>query len=455
MPDDLLENTPSDCAEHLIVQIYNAANESIGNIVDCSHLHTIYKAEVIDTLSNNTCLTIITVQDYLPPTLDCPDLLVYCHESIHPDSIGYPIVADNCTPLSIEDLTYVDEWFDLDCNTTVDNQTVTHKIERLWTVSDATGLTTTCVQSIYLKNILFSDIDFPVNRLGTDYPELDCSDEPTDLDLTGRPMAFGQFFDDADYCDLNVFYNDQFFPTCGGGQQLHRTWEVHNWCTDNFVEHLQIINFADNTAPQMECLDDRTISTDALDCTATVHLPQPNASDNCSIFEIIPTWEFGTGFMPYNNVPAGSHPITYTAYDVCGNTSVCTMILTIEDQEAPVVICKDLLSVGLQADGSARVYAHTFDDGSSDNCQIAYMEVSRTNSNYGAYVEFDCSDVGESPIEVHLRVHDTRGLFNICTGRIDVMDNVFPQINCPADITIQCTQDYICLLYTSPSPRDS
>ena len=58
-----------------------------------------------------------------------------------------------------------------------------------------------------------------------------------------------------------------------------------------------------------------------------------------------PTWEFGSGYGPFTDVPGGTHIITYMATDECGNTAVCTTELTVVDNTEPVAVCKELVPV--------------------------------------------------------------------------------------------------------------
>ena len=69
-------------------------------------------------------------------------------------------------------------------------------------------------------------------------------------------------------------------------------------------------------------------------------------------------------------LPVGTHTITYTGTDACGNESTCEQKITVEDNVAPIAICDEHTIVSLGSDGTASIGAITFDDGSTDNCEI-------------------------------------------------------------------------------------
>lgn len=89
--------------------------------------------------------------------------------------------------------------------------------------------------------------------------------------------------------------------------------------------------------------------------------------------------------------------------------------------------------VALTDDGSAKVYAETFDDGSHDNCAMGGFRVRRmtpgncpspikADDQFGPYVEFCCNDIPNNPTLVVLEVTDLAGNTNECMVRVIVQD---------------------------------
>ena len=91
---------------------------------------------------------------------------------------------------------------------------------------------------------------------------------------------------------------------------------------------------------------------------------------------------FGNGGI-MENIPFGTHDIVYIAEDDCGNISQETVSITVRDAVSPTVICEENISVSLTQDGTAWVFASTFDDGSHDNCAIDSMRVRRMETCAG------------------------------------------------------------------------
>jgi len=167
------------------------------------------------------------------------------------------------------------------------------------------------------------------------------------------------------------------------------------------------------------------------------------AFDSCSDFTVQPSWEFGTGYGPFTDVPVGVHTITYMATDKCGNSSSCTTKVTILDTSRPIAICRDELHIALTNDGFAEVNAVVFDGGSRDNCEVVKWEIARTaNDIFGDSLRFTCADVG-TPISIQLKVYDAAGLSSMCGTTVIITDEIRPVITaCPTNISLDCTQNY-------------
>ncbi len=116
---------------------------------------------------------------------------------------------------------------------------------------------------------------------------------------------------------------------------------------------------------------------------------------------------------------------------------------------APTAICDQNTVVAIGQNGTSIVQAITFDDGSTDNVGIVLMEVRRMDSpacpgsdgtSFGPTVPFYCCDIGTT-VMVEFRVSDAAGNVNSCMVEVEAQDKLIPVINCPADISILCT-DY-------------
>ena len=114
--------------------------------------------------------------------------------------------------------------------------------------------------------------------------------------------------------------------------------------------------------------------------------------------------------------------VTVAAGDGAGNVSNCHSIITVStvDANAPVAVCQPT-TVAISLTGVGMLDPATIDGGSADNCGIATLSADVTH--------FSCPDIGTT--NVVLTVEDAAGNSD----------------NCNAIVTI-------CLLYTSPSPRD-
>ncbi|MBK6698326.1 MAG: T9SS type A sorting domain-containing protein [Saprospiraceae bacterium] len=137
--------------------------------------------------------------------------------------------------------------------------------------------------------------------------------------------------------------------------------------------------------------------------------------------------------------------------DECGNSTDCYTEVTVADLVPPIAVCDQKTVVSLTIDGTAKIEAITFDDGSLDNCMIDRFEVKRMDdgipcntingNQWGPYVFFCCADIGKT-IMVSLRVWDKAGNSNTCMVEVQVQDKIPPIIFCPPHITVSCEFDY-------------
>lgn len=429
---------PTFCPGTISISLFDENNEPAPNPLTCDYLGQTITVVLEHAATGNTCSGTLEVRDYLPPQLSCSNKFILCTQDPAPALIGQPAMTDNCTPASSISASYTDQFTDLPCNATAGGQAVTARIDRSWQASDASGNSSTCLQQIWIKKAELQDVSFPPDLDGFQSAPLNCGQDPYDLSLTGAPNIEGQVIEAGSNCDLAAFKSDQVINNCGtGSYTVLRTWTVSDFCGSGSIQHIQVIKVQDLVPPTITPPDDFTVGTTDLNCSGWVSLPPATASDDCSAVTVQASWAYGNGFGPFL-VPDGQHVATYTATDACGNTATATARVTVLDDDPPQVICTGEVQVAISASGTGYVLPATLDAGSWDNCSALLLEVSRDGEVFTPIVQVNCADIG-TPIQVYLRATDGVGLENFCIVDVTVRDFIKPTLNCPAAITLNCT----------------
>jgi len=418
-------------------------------------------------------------------------------------------LLDACSAVT---LTYTDMVAPQNCQSDY-----TSIITRRWMAKDASGNTSVCFQTIYLIRPNINDVEFPPDYDGIDAPEFSCTgDYPTPelingMGLQGSPFVFGQ----STGCSINWDYIDAIVWICSGSYNIQRTWTVNDDCNNNLLQHVQTLRIRDKTGPTfVECPADVSTTTDPFSCCSTVNLPDVLVTDVCSkisnINAVITTVDPLTQtildeFVVLGNVisfpgndlsnpdtlgafgnspclPAGTHYVTYTVQDNCGNTSTCSFSLSVNDYSPPVADCDEFTVVAIGIDDPQDCYypsangcefagvtwakAASFDDGSYDNCNGIRFRIRRA-APYSACIQdlndcefatataeadsikFYCCEVGTT-FSVILRVYqldpdgnislypDGSPIYNECQVQVSVQDKLKPACDPPLNITVNC-----------------
>lgn len=449
---------------------------------------------------------------------------------------------DNCTDAI---LSYSDVFEDQGCS-----DTIAQILYRTWTVADGHGNSRVCTDTISFLRLPAGSITYPDDFNGTIQPSLLCEELSPDPGNSiipsigwnplpnGNPSPENEYYpapnDDivkwygtgvpvAQGCeDISYSYTDLRVEACSSGAssacfKVLRTWTIWEACSGLSYQHLQTIKVEDSAPPVISDIVDLTISTPSTSCLADWYATVPNLADNCNPeTNLTYTLHSTAGNVSYNStieryylsdLPLGTHIITYTASDCCGNSEVQTINLTVEDQVPPTATCVSFLTSSLTIDGTVKVFPPSFDDLSNDNCGTVYFKVIRmedllgtangSNNNqstttcdaengddnatrFGNQIYFDdqvvfcCEDQFNGPHTVVLRTFDVdpgegpvnpnrmsaggdlHGHFNDCMSEIYIDDKMGPGISCPADVTLQCTDDWTNLNLTgSPVAFDN
>lgn len=478
--DALLEGGAYGCYEDFGVEAtYNGV--SVGTtvqndygtgysvILDNSILNTPIDISVIELETGNSCWGTVTVEDKLAPVIDsCNNLVLNCGDDFSPVE---PSVTENCSTVFFEMEEDVEEGT---CQDTFSSQ-----ITRIWVAIDAEGNESeACTQVITILKDSFENLVFPLNYdgLAGNFDELECDGGGTIyavgadglpsataigiLPGTGEPsLGFG-------CSEIISYYTDDVVPTCGIGYKVLRRWTVVNWCTGEVVEDTQVIKVSDLKAPNFDGPQDITVAATE-HCHGEYQLPLIPAIDNCGDASVYFTSDEGiidNGFFKVDIVELNNaYSLSAIGVDECGNENVQKFTVTFVDLTPPVVIAESSLTVSLALDGTAKLYATSFDDGSHDGCSDVGFSVLRNfstcapqdyflpagddNFQFNEVVHFCCEDVGE-PQMVTFRVCDdadnseTFGSAgdncNIVMVEVIVQNKTAPIITCPPFMTVNC-----------------
>jgi hypothetical protein len=111
----------------------------------------------------------------------------------------------------------------------------------------------------------------------------------------------------------------------------------------------------------------------------------------------------------------GNNVVTITTKDESGNESGATIIVTVVDTTPPIAYLKEA-TVYLDGNGFGTLTMDDVDNGSTDNCRIAQMELSRTG--------FSCNDLDEPEVTVFLL--DKSGNSTYARAKVTVKDTLKP-----------------------------
>ena len=458
---DLIGVELVDCPGEITVDIL-VNGQSIGDIITDEMIGQTFMVIIAHPASGQSCMTNITVVDKQAPLVNCPeDVTLGCATDLSAYNPLLPEDIDDCsnTEVTIDDVL-------ISSGNCVGN--IVSQYQRTYIIIDEYNNATTCEQVISLEKADLADVVFPPDLIGP--TALNCFPLPdTTPANTGYPTINGDDIINGSFCNLSAIHSNLILPLCSGTYKIIRTWTVIDWCNNNEAStHVQTIEILDSTAPIVDAPDNITVSTNPVNCTASVILPPATVTDDCAtIFTVRMQGPFGTihsngGALP--PLPVGTHQIIFIASTECNVEGFDTMYITVADLTPPGPVCHQFVAIPVNQVGTALVPAYVFNAGSSDNCGPVYVKVKRMNTPVDAdcfnpgnpanqfddFLQICCEDIPNNNIMVILRVYDLptvpgpvsdsylQGHFNDCMVQVEVQDKFAPELICPSDLTISC-----------------
>ena len=168
---------------------------------------------------------------------------------------------------------------------------------------------------------------------------------------------------------------------------------------------------ANNVTVYLDANGNASVSIDDID---------PGITDNCGIADR------SLDISSFNCSNIGDNNISLNVTDINGNSSNFSSIVTVIDNTIPTLVTQELM-IELDATGNATITSSQVDNGTTDNCGIDFISISKEN--------FNCSNVGENFITFTAK--DVNGNTNSKSVKITVTDVTAPNVitnNIPVEL---------------------
>jgi len=294
-------------------------------------------------------------------------------------------------------------------------------VTRIWTATDDCGNASSGVQIITVEDNTDPTITAPGDVT------VQCDNVP----VPGNPTVM-------DMCDTNpniVLTADTVFGTCVNEYVITRTWTATDAC-GNAASDSQVVTVEDTTFPTIT----GTLPTDiTVECNAIPTPPVPGTdiigADNCGLqafdYAVASTQGSDTDMCNFYNYTLTR---TWTAIDLCGNTTVHTQIITVGDNTPPSFTRPANLTVDCQNVNDLTITGNI--TGLSDNCDA------------GPTVDFVDVTVSTGSCPQNYTLERTWTVTDACGNSASDVQTIFVQditapnfSSVPQNETISCTND--------------
>ncbi|MBK9983805.1 MAG: T9SS type A sorting domain-containing protein, partial [Saprospiraceae bacterium] len=307
----------------------------VNSNVICVNKFTVTRTYRATDLCGNsaTCTQTIIVNDNTVPTLTCPvNVTVQCASLVPAVNTAGVVTADNCGP--VPTVTFV--------NDVISNQTCTNRfvVTRTYRSTDACGNSATCAQVITVFDNTAPTLTCPANVT------VQCATLVPAVNTAGVVTA-----DNCGAIPTVTFVSDVISNlTCINRFVVTRTYRSTDEC-GNSATCAQIITVFDNTAPVITFTDPLIANlANGGRFDVQCHGQDPNWSlpvlgtnsvsttDNCNGAVTV---TFSQILQAQGNCPVDGYitlyKLTWTATDVCGNSSTKFVFMALVDHIAPTL----------------------------------------------------------------------------------------------------------------------
>lgn len=278
------------------------------------------------------------------------------------------------------------------------------------------------------------------------YPLLDTDgDNMGDLPIIGNTCSFSAIFTD-----------ERIEAGNSRTIKIFRTYQIKDNCNNAppITLNPQLIEIKDTGKPSINCPsgnqlgtknNPNTITTGFNNCTATLNIVAPTASDDCGgtvkvDFEYAIDLSDSSRINNATGIPIGSYFAVYFGRDETGNRSdTCRVFFNVIDSNAPQAVCVDELNVSF-VNNLVTLKVEDIAVNNADNCGIVNQQIRKEGGTWGQTVSLTCAEINASN-KIYLRVLDGNGGENTCWTTVTAKDASAPECQPLTDQTIAC-EDY-------------
>ncbi len=424
-PDSLDDGSQAPCGLQGL-----AIDKSTFSCADIAASPVLVKLTVTGTNGKTASgFTEVTVKDTFPPVITCVDTIkaflgsdgTVIVDSAYLVAQGFEF-KDNCGVEQVQ--------LNSSLGLAFNCFTLGSTFGALVDVKDASGNTSSCLTRIVVVDKESPKLTCPSQSLIT----IELNPDGLDTFVISESGLFGA----TDNCsNPPKFSPDSLFFSCadigtwskkivlvdesGNDASCYRNFMVEDKTPPAIMCRYPIDGSGDTLRLYLDVYGQVSISPDTLDngtrdsCTA-VTLTARQTTFTCN--DITPP---GTGLA-----------INLYATDAFGNIDSCQSIIQVFDTIAPLVFCKDSITVYLDSMGTATVPDVDFFGLIKDECGIQDTVVSRTM--------FDCHDLGND-VYVDVTVTDIGGRTTTCQVKVIVKDKIAPVLVCKDEFTLELGTD--------------
>ena len=368
---------------------------------------------------SNTCMIQVEVEDKTAPLISCPNAITLeCTQYPANTAVaGTPTTFDNCgvTSMSFNDVANL-------------NACETGTVTRTFTISDAGGFSASCSQVITFEDNTPIVITFPEDMT------LSSCNGMANTDVTGEPVVVAD-------CEMTSYsVQDQvFILESGCGTKILRTHTILEMCSGLEYFDVQEIKIIDNEDPIF--LEEEGTLDVIFSCDEQIAVPAPpTAADACGDVSLT---LFSDVTVENGCVNSFTRTITYQAEDLCGNTAIYDVNITVADTQAPSISCPTGIST-FELGNCVR--AITLPDAvANDNCST---NITITNDSPFANTadENASGTYGLGTTTITFTATDDCGNAANCQTEITVNDVAGPNMQCHSPLSVYLTLDTFAIL---------